>query len=114
MREKKAASLSHGCSSGPADPLLPTELLCRSVGVKGSKKGRMLSLQTVVWDAVGFIREKVFPLPESSVNVTWREPEAITLSEKVTCLPRRFSEVAGNFSQIPTWLFLSLYPQVQF
>lgn len=98
------AQLTHFCP----------ELLCRSVGVKGSKKGRMLSLQTVVWDAVGFIREKVFPLPESSVNVTWREPEAITLSEKVTCLPRRFSEVAGNFSQIPTWLFLSLYPQVQF
>lgn len=54
-----------------------------------------------------------FFFSESSVNVTWREPEASALSEKVTFLLRLFSERAGNFSQIPTWFFLSLYPQAQ-
>lgn len=55
----------------------------------------------------------VFWSPESSVNVTWKEPEANAFSEKVTFLLRLFSEIAGNFSRIPTWLFLSLYPEAQ-
>lgn len=76
-REKKAAGLSCCCSSGPADIFLPTELPCQSADVTGSEKGRKFSLQTDVWGAVEFIERKVgFFFLGSSVNVTWREPEA--------------------------------------
>lgn len=80
------------------------------------RKGQLTQPPDSSVEAVGFIGEKVlsFFFPGSSVNVTPKEPEASALSEKVTCLPWLFPETAGNFSQIPTWLFLSLYPQVQF
>ena len=99
---EEAAGFSHCCSSRPAGPVLPTEFPFQSVSVEGSD-------QSI---AVGFIAGKLVFFP-SSVDATWREPEASALSEKVTFLPRLFSETARRFCRVPTWLFLSLYPQAR-
>lgn len=44
-------------------------------------------------------------LSESSVNVTWREPEAYTMSEKVTFLPRLISEIQAILVRFPLDFF---------